>query len=122
MAGEGELLRSPRDPWNNDLDRVEKVNFLIGDNECLDIKELVEEEEMSEGGSPAQLNGGFATKVVIDVDDDEVKEDEVDGVMVTELPLVLPEVISSQPAGLPSLMCCTSEYTPGTVLQVGLSK
>ena len=77
---------------------------------------------MSEGGSPAQLNSGFATKVVIDVDDDEVKEDEMDRVMVTELPLVLPEVVGSKPAGLPSLMCCTSEYTPGTVLQVGLSK
>ena len=122
MAGEGDLVRSPRDPWNSDLDRAEKVNFLIGDNECLDIKELVEEEDISEGGSPAQLNGGFATKVVRDVDDDEVKEDEVDRVMVTELPLVLPEVVGSQPAGLPSLMCCTSEYTPGTVLQVGLSK
>merc|ERR550519_1390499 len=44
-------------------------------------------------------------------------EDLEAGVMVTELPMLLPEVLSSRPAPLPSLMCCTSEYTPGTVLQ-----
>merc|ERR1712192_261113 len=47
----------------------------------------------------------------------EVKEAELEGVMVTELPLLMPEVVSSKPAPLPSLMCCTSEYIPGTVLQ-----
>ena len=52
------------------------------------------------------------------LEEEVVKEEEFEGVMVTELPLLLPEVVSSQPAPLPSLMCCTSEYTPGTVLQV----
>ena len=59
-----------------------------------------------------------AVKVVMG-EGKEMKEEEMEpGVMVTELPMLLPEVLSSEPAPLPSLMCCTSEYTPGTVLQV----
>ena len=122
MAGEGDLIKNPREPWDQDLERAEKVNFLIGDNESLDIKEVEEEEEdMSDEGSPGgvRMKDDIVTKAVMgEVLVEEVKEAELEGVMVTELPLLLPEVVSSEPAALPSLMCCTSEYTPGTVLQV----
>ena len=125
MAGEGELIKTAREPWDQDLERAEKVNFLIGDNESLDIKDLEEgEEEMSDEGSPGgvRMKADLVTKAVKSVMGEvlveEVKEEEFEGVTVTELPLLLPEVVSSQPAALPSLMCCTSEYTPGTVLQV----
>ena len=120
MAGEGDLIKTPREPWNQDMERAEKVNFLIGDNESLEIKE-VEEEEGSPGG--VRMKDDRVTKAVKAVmsdmlEEEVVKEEEFEGVMVTELPLLLPEVVSSQPAPLPSLMCCTSKYTPGTVLQV----
>ena len=122
MAGEGDLIKTPREPWNQDMERAEKVNFLIGDNESLDIKEMEEEEEMSEEGSPGvRMRDDLVAKAVKSVMVEEVKENE-GGVMVTELPILLPEVLSSQPAPLPSLMCCTPEYTPGTVLQVSLRK
>ena len=124
MAGEGDLIKTPREPWNQDMERAEKVNFLIGDNESLDIKELEEEEEeMSEEGSPGgvRMKDDLVAKAVKSVMVEEVKEKE-GGVMVTELPILLPEVLSSQPAPLPSLMCCTPEYTPGTVLQVSLRR
>ena len=118
MAGEGEMVRSPRDAWDEEMDRAEKVNFLIGDNESLEIKEV---EEGSPGG--VRMKDDRVTKAVKAVmsdmlEEEVVKEEEFEGVMVTELPLLLPEVVSSQPAPLPSLMCCTLEYTPGTVLQV----
>ena len=121
MAGEGEMVRSPREAWDEEMDRAEKVNFLIGDNESLEIKEVEEEEEGSPGG--VRMKDDRVTKAVKAVmsdmlEEEVVKEEEFEGVMVTELPLLLPEVVSSQPAPLPSLMCCTSEYTPGTVLQV----
>ena len=65
------------------------------------------------------MKDDLVTKAVMgEVLVEEVKEAELEGVMVTELPLLMPEVVSSEPAALPSLMCCTSEYTPGTVLQV----
>ena len=120
MAGEGDLIRNPRELRDQDLERAERVNFLIGDNETLDIKE-VEEEELSDEGSPGgvRMKDDLVTKAVMgEVLVDEVKEAELEGVMVTELPLLMPEVVSSKPAPLPSLMCCTSEYIPGTVLQV----
>lgn len=129
MGVEGDLIKSPREPWDQDLGRAEKVNFLIGDNESLDIKELEEEEEMSEEGSPGgvRMKDDLVTKSVKSVMDevlvDEVKEEDLEaGVMVTELPMLLPEVLSSRPAPIPSLMCCTSEYTPGTVLQVSIRR
>jgi len=118
-AGEGDLIRNPRELRDQDLERAERVNFLIGDNETLDIKE-VEEEDLSDEGSPGgvRMKDDLVTKAVMGgVLVDEVKEAELEGVMMTELPLLMPEVVSSKPAALPSFMCCTSEYIPGTVLQ-----
>merc|ERR1711974_212509 len=119
MGGEGDLITTPREPWDQGLERAEKVNFLIGENESLDIKELEEEEEeMSDEGSPGGVRMKAVEAVMGEVlEEEEVKEEEFEGVTVTELPLLLPELVSSQSAPLPSLMCCTSEYTPGTVLQ-----
>ena len=48
---------------------------------------------------------------------EEEEEDDCDYVDLTEVPLVSPDIQSVQPASLPSLLCCSDSFMPGSVLQ-----
>ena len=114
MCGEGRGLAGGQ--GLREHGQEERVNFLIGDNESLDIKMLEEEEEGLE--SDEGLDDVIVTKAVkVVMEEVKQEEEEVMSVVITELPLLAPEVSSSQPSPLPSLLCCSDGYTPGAVLQ-----
>ena len=48
------------------------------------------------------------------------KEDNNSGeyIDVTEIPAIPIETVSTAPASLPSLICCSDQYMPGTLIQV----
>ena len=47
----------------------------------------------------------------------EREEEEEEEVELTEVPLSSPDIQSVQPAALPSLLCCSDSFMPGSVLQ-----
>ena len=113
MCGEGRGLLGGQ--GLREQGQEERVNFLIGDNESLDIKMLEEEEEGLE--SDEGVDDVIVTKALKVVMEEVKQQEEEVSVVITELPLLPPEVSSSQPSPLPSLLCCSDGYTPGAVLQ-----
>ena len=113
----------------------EKVNFLIGENEnlninsevggeCLDSSQL-DECQSSMDSEMRSLHiddpGVIITKgVSVSMTTEEAVPE--DCINITEVPLIPFEVTSSSPAPLPSLICCNDQYMPGSVLQVHKTK
>lgn len=108
----------------------EKVNFLIGENENLNLNaEFAEECFDSNLDGTDDLETDFKSISIITPKDGVVitkgvsvtmkaeDEDQDDFIEITEVPLTPFEITSSKPAILPSLICCSDQYMPGTLLQ-----
>eukprot|EP00092_Neocalanus_flemingeri_P017277 GFUD01018683.1.p1 GENE.GFUD01018683.1~~GFUD01018683.1.p1 ORF type:complete len:874 (+),score=143.39 GFUD01018683.1:108-2729(+) len=132
----GDLDKANTD--NNHKVSNEKVNFLIGENEDLNIKtEFIEEQFDSGLDVEEDINEGIINRLTLQNSQDVIitkavtvtmknepysgdslddpKEDEC--INITEVPYTSPELTESSPAPLPSLICCSDSYMPGTVLQ-----
>ena len=108
----------------------EKVNFLIGENEDLNINpEFAQECFDSNIDGTDDVESGFKSFSIHTPEEGVIitkgvpvtmkaeNEDYDDFIEVTEVPLTPFEVTSSKPATLPSLICCSDQYMPGTLLQ-----
>ena len=112
----------------------EKVNFMIGENENLELSQDSGEDshdeftiDITQGMERVRMNEEVTiTKGVSitmkDADTDKETDEDYNYIDITEIPLIQCEVISSAPASMPSLICCTDQYMPGTVLQVSFAK
>ena len=109
----------------------EKVNFLIGENENLNISsDYVEEqfdsgldveEEISDNIFPSDPDVIITKGVTVTMKTESYSDNSINDsdkrINITEVPFTSPEVTRSSPAPLVSLMCCSEKYMAGTVLQ-----
>ena len=96
----------------------EKVNFLIGENENLDISVGVE--DVNRGLDSFHLADNSQDVIITKGVTAEMKSEDdecEDYLHITEVALPSYEVSSSAPAPLPSLICCSERFMPGSVLQ-----
>jgi len=114
----------------------EKVNFLIGEDENLNISTDYIEEQFDSGlDIEEDINDNIMSRlalqnpqdviitkgVTVTMKNEPYSEDSLDDpeecINITEVPYSSPEVTRSSPASLPSLICCSDSYMTGTVLQ-----
>ena len=109
----------------------ERVNFLIGENENLNIYHESAEECTDDTNFDHLDSGMMPNMSSLNLDDEDIvvtrgapivmeKEDNNSGeyIEVTEIPAIPIETVSTAPASLPSLICCSDQYMPGTLIQV----
>jgi len=108
----------------------ERVNFLIGENENLNIYHESAEECTDDTNFDHLDSGLMANMNSLNLDDEDIvvtrgvpiameKADNNTGeyIDVTEIPAIPIETVSTAPASLPSLICCSDQYMPGTLIQ-----
>ena len=114
----------------------EKVNFVIGEDENLNIKSNIIEEQFDSGlDVEDDINADMLNRLALQTSEDVIitkgvtvtmkyepyLDDPVDEpdecINITEVPFTSPEVSGASPAPLPSLICCSDSYMTGTVLQ-----
>lgn len=130
----GDMDKSEAD--NNHKVSNDRVNFVIGENENLNIKTEFAEEQFDSGLDVEEdINENIMSRLTLQNSEDVIitkattvtmknepySDDSLDDpdecINITEVPFTSPEVIGSSTAPLPSLICCSDSYMTGTVLQ-----
>ena len=116
---------SESDPQTSEVTTgPEKVNFLIGENENLefdlfmDKKSEIKDQDKEKKRVRIDDEVTITKGISVTMTDADVDNEVHDYIEITEVPLPECEIISSEPASMPSLICCNDQYMAGTVLQV----